>query len=127
MSSAVFGLFSGSCSLVVTFRGRSAKDAGLLTSMSSAFPGCSLNDLTIVVSDAMGAPLLQDDIKNAIILHIMNSNVKDTWSPPNGMTLSGVLQKELTPFFSEPLLSGSTRYLKCIFNGQFGPFQLAAV
>lgn len=100
MSSAVFGLFSGSCSLVVTFRGRSAKDAGLLT--------------------------LQDDIKNAIILHIMNSNVKDTWSPPNGMTLSGVLQKELTPFFSEPLLSGNTRYLKCIFNGQFGPFQLAA-
>lgn len=126
MSSAVFGYWSGALSFAINFRGRTVKDVGSLTTMAAAFPGCNLTDLTIMVPNPDTQPVAHDDIMNAIVQHVQNSNVEDTWSPPNGMTLAGVLQKELATYLEAPFLSGSSRHTKCIFNGQFGPLQLAS-
>lgn len=120
-----FGIWPTSVSLGILFRARAVQDTGPVTTMSAAFPGCDLADLTIVLPNPGAYPVTNDSIIDAVCTQVMNSNLSTIWSPPNGLTILESLRMELSEALAIPILSGSARSLRCVFNGQFGPLQLA--
>lgn len=127
MSNAVFGYWTMSYTLNFNFRARTTQGSGPVTTMVNAFPSCDLIDLSILVADGSTGPLSQSTIVETVVTHVMNSNLLSFWSPPQGQTCREYLTKELSEYLEIPVLSsGTSRYCKLIFDGQFGPLALAA-